>query len=216
MTGINLAAAVRGAVAEWLQATAPLERQNELGNPAKLSAVLGLAVQESISASGASLPAFRSGVMSSPFVHLKDVFDTSALSDTPTAFSPVPETLSTIAGRAAALAIHGALFLETVSYLTENDGALFVNLVAMPGAGEFADKSRSGMRGHTDGVSFPFNADDDPQDKRIAPSPDLVTLIGLRNPNDVPTRIMRLSDVIGRISSEHARELLKPQYDISS
>lgn len=117
-----------------------------------------------------------------------------------------------MAGRTAALAVHGLLQLETVSYGSENDGHLFVNLVGMPGPGAFAEKSKSSMRGHTDAVSFPFNGDDDPRDGRIAPSPDLVTLIGLRNPNGVPTRLMQLRDVMALLSPADVEELKKSQY----
>jgi len=99
--------------------------------------------------------------------------------------------------------------------LTQGFGAhLFVNLVAMPGPGAFAEKSKGGMRGHTDAVSFPFNGDDDPDDGRIAPSPDFVSLVGLRNPKDVPTRLMLLQDVLPLLSPADVDELKKPQYSI--
>jgi hypothetical protein len=104
------------------------------------------------------------------------------------------------------------LRLETVSYGSENDGHLFVNLVAMPGQGAVPEKSKASMRGHTDAVSFPFNGEDDPEDPRIAPSPDFVTLIGLRNPKRVPTRVMSLSDMLGRLSTDDVAELKKAQY----
>jgi hypothetical protein len=155
-------------------------------------------------------------VLSAPYYHLKGVFDAGALVDTPQDFNPVPDTASTIAGRAAALAVHGALQLETVSYGTENGGSLFVNLVCIPGSGAFAEKSRQGLRGHTDAVSFPFNGDDDPEDTRIAPSPDIVTLVGLRNPKNVATKVIPLESVLAQLAPADVDELAKPQYSITS
>ncbi|WP_126623660.1 hypothetical protein [Bordetella hinzii] len=152
--------------------------------------------------------------MSASHCHLKGVFDAVSLVDTPGGFFPVPDTDGTVAGRAAALAVHGLLKMETVSYGSENDGNLFVNLVAMPGAGAFAEKSKGSMRGHTDAVSFPFSGENDPQYERIAPSPDFVTLVGLRNPNGVPTRPIPLKDVLARLSPADVEELKKPQFSI--
>lgn len=113
------------------------------------------------------------------------------------------------------LATYG-LQMETVSYGTENEGGLFVNLVAIPGQGAVAEKSRKGLRGHTDGVSFPFTGEDDPEDARIAPSPDLVTLMGLRNPEDVPTKVISVVDVLAHLTPDDVEELKKPQYSIRS
>ena len=138
------------------------------------------------------------------------------LPDTPLGFFPVPDSPATIAGRAAALAIHGLLQLETVAYGTENSGSLFVNLVAMPGEGKVPAKSKDRMRGHTDAVSFPFNGEDDALNPRIAPSPDLVTLVGLRNPGAVPTRLMPLNAILALMTPEDIAELKKPQYLINS
>src|SRR5204863_7770511 len=114
----------------------------------------------------------RRHVLQAPYCHLQGVFDASSQVDTPTGFNPVPDTTGTVAGRAAVLAVHAMLRMETVSYGTENDGNLFVNLVTLPGQGAFAEKSKKKMRGHTDGVSFPFNGEDDAENARIAPSPD--------------------------------------------
>lgn len=214
MTDTDLAAAVRAAVHQWMQSTTPAQRRAELSSPANLSATLGLTVETLLLGQGHAPAAGRAHVLSASYRHLKAVFDANTLADTPDGFVPVPDTDSTMAGRAAALAVHGLLQLETVSYGSENDGHLFVNLVGMPGAGAFAEKSKGGMRGHTDAVSFPFNGDDDPSDGRIAPSPDFVTLVGLRNPKGVPTRLMQLQDVLPLLSPADVGELKKPQYSI--
>jgi hypothetical protein len=216
MTEPEIAAAVKVVVDRWMQSTPPAQRHIEMANPATLSALLGLSVQQSLVLAGHRPAALRGHMLQAPFSHLRGVFDPSWLVDTPTAFCPVPETVGTIAGRAAALAVHGVLQLETVSYGTENSGNLFVNLVAIPGSGAFAEKSRKSLRGHTDGVSFPFNGEDDPQDSRLAPAPDLVTLVGLRNPNDIPTKVMSLADVLGSLSPSDVAELKKSQYSIRS
>jgi len=117
---------------------------------------------------------------------------------------------------ASSLAIHHVLGMETVSYGAENSGQLFVNLVAMPGQGKFAEKSVKGMRGHTDAVSFPFVGESDPIYTRIAPSPDVVTLLGFRNPNDVATTVMILDEVLAKLSPEDVLELKKPQFGIAA
>lgn len=214
MTETDLAAAVKAAVDQWTQATPPAQRRVELSNPATLSAALGLTVEALLVGQGHAPGAGRAYALGATCCHLKGVFDAAQLVDTPEAFFPVPDTDGTTAGRVAALALHGLLQLETVSYGSENEGNLFVNLVAMPGAGAFAEKSKGGMRGHTDAVSFPFRGDDDPEDRRIAPSPDFVTLVGLRNPKGVPTTLMQLRDVLPLLSNVDIEELKKAQYAI--
>lgn len=217
MTETDLAAAVRGAVGQWMRTISPAQRQVELSAaPAALSATLGLTVGSLLASQGHGTAVVRDFVLNAPYRHLSGVFDAGSLVDTPKAFFPVPHTDGTDAGRAAALAVHGLLQLETVSYGSENDGSLFVNLVVMPGVGAFAEKSKGSMRGHTDAVSFPFNGEDDPQDVRIAPSPDLVTLVGLRNPKDVPTRLMPLADVLPLLTTDDVIELKKAQYSVTA
>lgn len=216
MTETDLATAVRAVVDRWMQATQPAQQRAEMANPATLSATLGVAVQRNLVVGGHTPAAARGLVSQAPYCHLQNVFDSADLVDTPQGFFPVPDTGATMAGRAAVLAVHGVLRLETVSYATESDGNLFVNLVAMRGEGAFAEKSKKSMRGHTDGVSFPFNGDDDVQDARIAPSPDFVTLVGLRNPKDVPTKLMSLADVLAHMVPGDVDELKKSQYSIRS
>ncbi len=217
MTETDLAAAVRGAVGQWMRTTTPAQRQVELSAaPAALSATLGLTAGASLTSQGHGAAVVRAFLLNAPYRHLSRAFDVVSLVDTPTAFFPVPDTDGTDAGRAAALAVHGLLELETVSYGSENDGNLFANLVVMPGDGAFAEKSKGSMRGHTDAVSFPFNGEDDPQDVRIAPSPDLVTLVGLRNPNGVPTRLMPLADVLPLLTPADVVELKKAQYSVTA
>lgn len=211
-----LAAAVRTALNQWKQVTTLEERVGQFANPPGVAAALRAAVEQELLNAGVELEAVRQHVLDRPFCHLEGVFDAMEDVDTPTAFVPVPETDATVDARAAALAVHAVLKLETISYGTENDGELFVNLVVMPGKGRFAAKSKSSMRGHTDGVSFPLKGDDDAENQRIAPSPDVVTLAGLRNPNDVATTVMSLVDVLARMTPEDIFELKKRQFSMNS
>lgn len=216
MTDTDLAAAVKAAVFEWERSAPLAEREAELAQPATLSTILGLSARQRLTASGRSVSDIRDNILIAPFVHLPGVFDPHVAVDTPRAFIPVPTVGATAQGCAAALAVHGLLGMETISYGTENLGALFVNLVALPGDGEYAKKSKGSMRGHTDGVSFPLNHYDDNNDPRIAPSPDLVTLVGLRNPNNVATNVMPLAAALERLDSSQIAELMKPQYSFRS
>ncbi len=106
--------------------------------------------------------------------------------------------------------------LEPVSYGSENNGELFVNLVVLPGEGIYADKSRGGMKGHTDAVSFPIRGRLDNERPELAPSPDFVCLSGLRNPENVQTTVMPLETILAQLSNEHVEELKKPQFGIRS
>jgi hypothetical protein len=177
---------------------------------------LGSAVAKKLESAGEDLSAMRQDAGVAPFVLLAGVFEPSELPDTPDWFTPVPNVSGTQMGRAAAIAAHAFLGLETVSYGSENSGELFVNLTAIPGEGRFARKSQGGLRGHTDAVSFPFNGDSDVSNARIAPSPDLVTLIGLRNPNAVPTTVMVLEEALGTLSQEDVHELKQGQFSLGS
>ncbi|BBI98684.1 taurine catabolism dioxygenase [Ferrigenium kumadai] len=216
MTEPELAVAIKTAVDAWIQAKSPDQWLVDLNNPAELSAMLAATVEKVLVNDGFTLGAARQVVLGAPYFHMKQVFVPADLPDTPESFTPVPDGAGSVAGRAAALAVHGFLGKETVSYGSENDGALFVNLVPLPGEGRFADKSKSGMRGHTEAVTFPFSGDVDAHDPRIAPSPDILTLVGLRNPNSVPTTVMVLEDVLAELSPTDIAELKKSQYSLTA
>jgi L-asparagine oxygenase len=216
MTAPKLAAAVRTAVAAWELAT-PFElRADALADPRKLGGELVSGVEEALVAAGEDLAAVRQEILAAPFVVLTNVFGPIQLPDTPDWFTPVPDSAGTYAGRAAAIAAQAFLGLETVSYGSENSGELFVSLTAIPGDGKFARKSQGGLRGHTDGVSFPFNGQTDASNARIAPSPDAVTLVGLRNPKSVPTTVMVLEDALAKLSPEDIHELKQAQFSFES
>lgn len=216
MTEPDLAAAVRTAVDAWIQARSRDQLLLEIASPDELSAGLAADLEQVLTDLGLDLEAAREAVLGAPYFHLKQVFVAADLPDTPDGFTPVPDAAGSVAARAAALAVHGFLRRETVSYGSENDGALFVNLVPMSGEGKIADKSKDKMRGHTDAVSFPFNGDFDQRNARIAPSPDLVTLVGLRNPSAVPTTVMPLKDVLAHLSAADIAELKKNQYSMEA
>lgn len=216
MTAPKLAAAIRTAVAAWELATSFEQRADVLADPSKLGVELVSDVEEALIAGGEDPAVVRQEVLSAPFVVLANVFDPSQLPDTPDWFTPVPDVAGTYTGRAAAIAAHAFLGLETVSYGSENSGELFVSLTAIPGDGKFARKSQGGLRGHTDAVSFPFNGETDASNARIAPSPDMVTLVSLRNPNSVPTTVMVLEEALGKLSPADIHELKQAQFSIES
>ncbi|RXN88197.1 taurine catabolism dioxygenase TauD [Achromobacter aloeverae] len=187
-----------------------------MASPGELGAALGKSIEEELMSAGEDPSAVRQEVISAPFVLLAGVFTPAELPDTPEWFTPVPDTGGTQSGRVAALAVHGFLGMETVSYGSENSGELFVNLTAIPGEGKFSRKSQGRLRGHTDAVSFPFNGETDASNSRIAPSPDLVTLVGLRNPKAVPTTVMVLEEALAKLSPEDVHELKQDQFSIGS
>jgi L-asparagine oxygenase len=152
-----------------------------------------------------------------PLVKLEAVFEPPELPDTPTDFRPIPEVEGTALAQVTAIACLATIDSTAVSYRSENEGDLFVNLVVLPpDRGAFTDKSAGKMSGHTDGVSFPLRGHRDPENARIAPSPDFVCLSALRNPNQVPTMVVPLDQLMASLSQEHIDELQKPQYIIGS
>ena len=209
-----LAAAVRTVVKDWVQTTSSDQRLSAFEDITDLEKRLGSAVEVAVTAAGGEVATVRRDAFSAACTLLKDAFGPGELPETPQDFLYVPEVDGTTCGQAAALAAHGFLGLETVSYGSENDGALFVNLVPMPGQGRLADKSKDRMRGHTDAVSFPFNGEIDVTHPRIAPAPDMVTLVGMRNPNSVGTTVMPLSEILPQLTASEISELKTAQYSI--
>ncbi|MCC8495797.1 TauD/TfdA family dioxygenase [Xanthomonas hortorum pv. gardneri] len=146
-------------------------------------------------------------------VLLKNIFELGEdLNETPQDWLPVPMTWSIARVQMTIIGLNALLQKSTISYRSENDGALFVNLVGMPGHGYSAEKSQKGLRGHTDAMSFPFPGDEDPNYENIAPSPDVVCLGALRNPDSVPTTIMPLASVIKDLDEATIEELMKHKY----
>lgn len=185
-----------------------------LNNPVELGASLLPAIESVLANIDLTLEEVQRHAWTNPLLHLKAVFHVHDLPDTPTAFTPVPDVASTVAARACAVACLAALNSDTISYGSENEGHLFVNLVVLPGDDDFADKSKSDMRGHTDGVSFPIRGQLHEFDERVAPSPDFVCLSGLRNPDETITTVMPLSAVLQLLTYDEINELTKPQYVI--
>lgn len=105
---------------------------------------------------------------------------------------------------------------QAISYGSESEGTLFVNLVVIPGDGTKAEKSQAPMRGHTDAASFPPRGHLDSNRPNIAPSPDYVCLVGLRNPDYVQTTVMPLSAILAKLSTQHIDELKMPQFNIKA
>ena len=211
---LTVSGAIREAVSEWAAAR-PLEAAcAELASPSELALQLAAAVRQRLEPGQLGDPwAF---LHANGFATLPGVFDPAELSDTPEAFFPIPASSGTVRARAAMLAFIGLLDLDAVSYGSENNGELFVNLVTLPGEGLFATKSRKSMHGHTDAVSFPPRGYTSASFPNIAPSPDVVCLAALRNPDGVPTTVMPLPALVAALSPEQVVELKKAQFSVRS
>lgn len=208
---------VRVAVSEW-RANVTFEQMLEhLARPGDLGRELQPAIERELIRRGSSCADVQAFAWAQPCLKLKAIFEPGDLPDTPIDFCPVPEAEGTVLARVTAIACLAAINSATVSYGSENEGDLFVNLVVFPpGRGKFTIKSADKMSGHTDGVTFPLRGCRDPLNDRIAPSPDFVCLSALRNPKQVPTTVMPLDHLMARLSHEHIEELQKPQYIIGS
>ncbi|HHG4629228.1 TPA: TauD/TfdA family dioxygenase [Pseudomonas aeruginosa] len=213
----HFCAAVRAAVGEWMASHSEADVQAMLGDPVTLGAQIVPLIEAKLAlGGGTTLASVIEYAWSAPNVHLQAIFDAGDLPDTPEAFTSVPSCSGTTLAMVTAVAAFAALGSATVSYGSENDGHLFVNLVVIPGKGDIPKKSTKSMSGHTDGVSFPIRGLNDPGDLRIAPSPDFVGLCCMRNPNGVPTNVMPLKAVLDAMPGHLVEELRKPQYWITS
>ncbi|WP_339541391.1 TauD/TfdA family dioxygenase [Pseudomonas sp. RA_5y_Pfl1_P24] len=204
--------AIRDSVSQWMYDNSLESCLAALDNPVELGAHLLPQVIAALTEVNVDLYDLQHSAWANPLIHLRGVFEIHDLPGTPTAFIPVPDVPTTVAARASAVVCLAALNTDTISYGSENDGHLFVNLVVLPGDDDFAEKSKGDMRGHTDGVSFPVRGLPHEFDERVAPSPDFVCLSGLRNPYGTTTTVMPLSAVLQRLTSEEINELTKPQY----
>lgn len=209
--------AVRAAVTDWRTKVTFEQMLEYLAQPRDIGDELVPAIERELNSRDCSCAQVKAFAWMKPYLKLEAVFEPSDLPDTPTDFCPVPEVEGTALARVTAIACLAAINSATVSYGSENEGNLFVNLVVFPpGRGKFTDKSADKMSGHTDGVTFPLRGYRDPDNGRIAPSPDFVCLSALRNPKQVPTTVMPLGYLMERLSQEHINELQKPQYIIGS
>lgn len=155
-------------------------------------------------------------IHSHSFLHVPAAFPAGLHTDTPTDFLPVPSDAGVIKGALAATLLNRLLGLDTVSYGSENGGHPFVNLVPQDGKGRKARKSHDGMRGHTDGVSFPFPGTRDEVVMRMAPAPDWVCLVCLRNPRAVPTRVVPVLPLLEQMPPQLLAALREPQFIIQA
>lgn len=217
MIEANFSKAVRTAVTTWRAGVSFEQMLKGLAHPRELGLELLPLIESELKILNCSCAEVKKFAWDRPFLKLEAVFDPIDLPQTPIDFRPVPMAESTVLAQITAIASLAAINSATVSYGSENDGDLFVNLVVLPpGLGKFTDKSASKMNGHTDGVAFPIRGQQDPDNQRIAPSPDFVCLSALRNPNEVPTMVMPLDELMTQLSQEHIEELQKPQYMINA
>jgi L-asparagine oxygenase len=211
---LTVSAAIRDVVIEWAEARTLEAAWAELASPDVLAPALAATVRARVHPDQLGDPSDY--LRASGFVHLTGAFEIGELEATPEAFFPIPVATGTVRARAAMLAFVGLLGLEAVSYKSENNGELFVNLVTLPGEGIFADKSRNSMHGHTDAVSFPPRGYVSPISPEIGPSPDVVCLAALRNPENVPTTVMPLHALLAALSPDQIAELKIWQFSIRS
>ncbi|WP_338665991.1 TauD/TfdA family dioxygenase [Pararoseomonas sp. SCSIO 73927] len=152
-----------------------------------------------------------------PWLVVRAGMDLSRLPPTPLDFPPVQNDAWWPLGwlTVGLMALAGA---RLVSYACENGGDAFVNLVARPeedvGAGP-AERSRKAMRGHTDGASFPFPSEFAAGDEVHSPAPDLLVLVGLRNPEGTPTRLAPVSLALKNLTDEELWAMEGPWFDIA-
>ncbi|MCG5076250.1 TauD/TfdA family dioxygenase [Paraburkholderia tagetis] len=185
-----------------------------LADPVSTGEELSRLVRDELARTGTDLNALREQAWTEAYIHLPNAFDVAGLPATPEDFLPLPDAEGTLLARASSITAIATLGLDTVSYGSENDGELFVNLVIIPGDGYVPEKSRSSMHGHTDAVSFPVRGQFDSEEVRIAPSPDFVCLSGLRNPTNAATTVMPLSQILPQLTEGQIAELKKPQFII--
>lgn len=170
--------------------------------------------------------AFKSG---QPFIHFKNAFSVVGLPYTPRAFAPLANRKWWPAAYSALGLMH-LNDMKAYSYECENQGQVFVNLVAMPSEkveepkivkkpdeggkdSKTKPKSISAMRGHTDAAAHPLPTEDTSINK-LSPSPNYVALMCLRN-KKTATRVCALSDVYGDLSEEAIDELKLPQFIVT-
>ena len=139
-----------------------------------------------------------------PLIAIENAFDIPELPTTPTEFEPSESKYWWPIANSANAILH-KLGLRPCSYRSENNGRLYVNLVA----NRENQKSQGGMRGHTDAL-----AHRQPQEQIVgeSPSPDYVVLLVLRNPQLTPTMVASLSDVLELLSSSAIEELKLAQF----
>jgi L-asparagine oxygenase len=201
-----------------MKAKALYECVEALSDPVQFCNEMLPVVHKSLQADGINPQRLKDLAWSEPCLHLPEVFRTSGFDDelpeTPVDFLPVPDCKATIAARASVVLCLAVIDSSAVSYASENDGHLFVNLVVLDGQSQMAEKSKDSMRGHTDGVFFPIRGEREEEHPTFAPSPDFVCLSGLRNPNSTATTVMPLKEVLGTLTDEEINELCEPQFTI--
>lgn len=192
------------------------ELLNQLRNPELAADAFEAQFRSLLVEGGIDTAELREHVRGQPYLHLRSIFSTDDLPDTPTVWAPVPTTTGLLATMLAVVLLNRLFGMETISYGSENNGVLFVNLVTLAGTGRVAEKSRASMKGHTDAASFPFRGTEDPDHPRIAPSPDVVFLAAFRNVEKVPTIVMPLQCALDQLNEAHKTVLKGPNLVISS
>jgi alpha-ketoglutarate-dependent taurine dioxygenase len=184
--------------------------------PVGLRAEAGAAIRGALSTDDAiTLGQFAAGQQ--PWLVVRTGIDLAALPATPTDFPPLqhPSWWPLAWATVGLMSLAGA---RLVSYQSENDGAAFVNLVAqdagVAGAG-LAERSTKSMRGHTDGVSLPFPSEFAAGGEDQSPAPDLLVLVGLRNPSGTMTRLAPVSSALAVLTDDQYDAMQGPWFNIA-
>ena len=131
--------------------------------------------------------------------------------DTPTDFPPIQHSNLWWPVAQVTIGLLSACKFRPISYKSENDGALFQNLVAGN-----SQKSKGRLRGHTDAVAFPFQLRE-VSGHKISSSPNFVVLSGIRNPNRVPTWLapaQKIYSKIDKVRPGASNKLFEKCFDI--
>ena len=65
-------------------------------------------------------------------------------------------------------------------------------------------------------TTFPFRGTVDPDEPRIAPSPDVVYLAAMRNPDAIPTKVIPLERALQVLPQEHVTVLKEPRLTLQA
>lgn len=149
-----------------------------------------------------------------PALHLRGCFPYSDLPEVPSRFAADPHE-GWLAPARACLGVLRCVGLGAVGYASEASGSLFQHLTnrAIDG-GLHDEKAVKAFRGHTDAVFHALPGEERPG---ISVSPDFVVLVGLLNPQAIPTRVYTISELLDAAGLSNAERAALEQevFDVS-
>jgi L-asparagine oxygenase len=147
-----------------------------------------------------------------PYLHVRGTFEAGAITSA-TPHEMAMEVPGSHPALTATLSLLRAAKLFPISYQYENGGQLAVHI--SPRRPDSIDrrsflKSTSALRGHTDASFNPTPEEFRAGDQEFAPSPDFLALACIRNPDEVPTNVTSLSEVLAKLTDEEISYLTAP------